>query len=128
MSRLSEWAMQPPGLATHIKELMAAIYSPLVSDYFDWLQEAGFRILSFEDLSVEGEVSSVVPYEQLHNYHSATDRRASRLTKYGLAPRGMTVTRNQLGASGQAWYEADRLRPVAPTWQLVADKIGDVDG
>lgn len=69
----------------------------------------------------------MVLYEQLHNHYSAADRWVSRLTKYGLAPRGMTVTLNQLGASGEAWYEADRPRLVAPTWQLVTDKIGDVD-
>ena len=114
-------------LMARTKSLMAAIYSPLVSEYIDWLEEAGFRMVRSEDLSVRGETSSVVLFEQLNKHYNAVDRWVSRLTRYGLAPRGMTVMLNQLNANGEAWYEADRLRLVAPTWYLVADKIRDVD-
>ena len=47
---------------------MAAIYSPPVSEYVDWLEGAGSRIPSSEDLSVKGQASSVVQYEHLHRY------------------------------------------------------------
>lgn len=113
-------------LMAKTKSLMAAIYSPLVSEYIDWLEDAGFRVVHSEDLSVKGETSSVILFEALNKYYTAVDRWVSWLTRYGLAPRGMTVMLNQLNANGEAWYEADRLRLVAPTWYLVADKVRDV--
>ncbi len=57
----------------------------------------------------------MVLYETLNKYYSAVDRWVSRLSKYGLLPRKMRVMLNQLNANGEAWYEADRLRLVAPT-------------
>ena len=72
------------------------------------------------------DITIPLMFEALNKYYTAVDRWVSRLTRYGLAPRGMTVMLNQLNANGDAWYEADRLRLVAPTWYLVADKARDV--
>ena len=114
-------------LMKRTKSLMAAIYSPLITEYIEWLEEAGFSVVYSEDLSIKGEISSVVLFEALNKYYTTIDRWISRLSRYRLMPRGMAVMLNQLNANGEAWYEADRLRLVAPTWYLVVDKIREVD-
>ena len=110
-------------LMTRTKQLMAAIYSPLASEYQEWLEGAGFRVVHSEDLSVKGEISWLVLYDKLNRYFGRLDRRVTQLSKFRILPRGVAEILRRFTTNGDAWIEADRLRLVAPAWYLVADKV-----
>lgn len=114
-------------LMVKTKQIMAAIYSPLVSEYEQWLTEAGFEVVHSEDLSVKDGMSSIVLYEKIERYFNACERWVSRLAKCRLAPRRLAHMLQLLGENSEEWYEADGLRLVSPTWYLVADKVRDVE-
>lgn len=113
-------------LMIRTKALNAAIYSPLLNEYLEWLEDSGFAVIHQEDLSVKGELSSVVLYGKLNSYFTTLERWVSGLSKLHLLPRGMAEMLNRLNADGEAWYELDRMRLISPTWYMVADKVRNI--
>ena len=113
-------------LMVRTKQLMAAIYSPLASELLEWLEDSGFRVVHSEDLSIKGDLSWLVLYEKLSKHFNRIHTWVSRLSRYRALPRGMAEMLTRFTSNGDAWYEADRLRLVAPAWYIIADKVRDV--
>lgn len=113
-------------LMVRTKQLMLAIYSPLATEYHEWLENSGFKIVLSEDLSVKGELSSVILYEKLYVHYMAVERWIRRLSRCRLLPQHMATIFAKLNKEGDAWYELDRLKLVSPTYYIVAEKVRDV--
>lgn len=105
------------------KQLMGAVYSPLPSEYEQWLREAGFKITKSVDLGRQGDDSSVILYKKLNDFYERFEKVIKVLYKVGLLPKHMNTTVHRLNAGGKAWFEVDRLQLVYPTYYIIAEKL-----
>ena len=115
-------------LVVKTKPLLTILYSPLATEYLQWLQDSGFKIVHAEDLdaSSNDNSNSVVLYGYLNRHYKALGRWISRLSKWHILPRHWAMMLDRLNAGGEAWYEVDRLQLLSINFYIVAEKVRDV--
>lgn len=108
-------------LMSEVKAVVGAIGNPTIKQYVDAIQKAGLKIITNENISIDGLQSPLI--SQADKFYTRLGKMLNFLVKCKILPKHFKTLFERLSRGGQEFVEADKRRLVSTSHYILAEKV-----